>query len=159
MVQKTFLACVESRDRFRRDSSFKTFALAVARNVLYNEYRRKRRKDDPVDFLTVSVADLGPSPSLVVADKAEQRLLLEALRSIPLDYQIALELYLWEELTGPELAEVLGLSENGARSRLYRAKQALRKEMEGLEKSPERLESTISDLEGWAAGLRERMGR
>ncbi len=159
LVQKAFLACVESRDKFRRDASFKTFLLAVARNVLYNEYRRKRRKDDPVDFLTQSVIDIAPSPSLIVAERAEQRLLLEALRSIPIDYQIALELYLWEELTGPELGEVLGMSEAGARSRLHRARTALRKAMESLERSPERLESTMSDLEGWAAGIRAQLER
>ena len=94
LVQQTFLQCVESHTLFRRDSSFKTFLLATAKHVLYKEFRWRRRKDDRVDFLTQSAMDLGPSPMSIIADKAEQRALLEGLRRIPLDYQIALELQL-----------------------------------------------------------------
>ena len=157
LVQQTFLRCVEAHERFRRDAAFRTFLLSMARHVLYNEYRRRRRKDDPVDFLTHSVMDLSPSPTAVVADKVEQRLLLEALRQIPLDYQIALELQLWEGLTGPEMAVVLELAEPGVRSRLARAKRALKARIEALADSPARLESTASNLEQWAASLREAM--
>jgi RNA polymerase sigma-70 factor (ECF subfamily) len=158
LVQQAFLGCIESRDRFRRESGFLTFLLATARNVLYLEYRRRRRKDDWIDFGTMSAVDLGPSPASVVAHKAEQRVLLEALRSIPLDYQIALELYLWEGLTGPQLAEVLGITEPGVRSRLSRAKSALRTRMEALQVAPDLLASTLGDLEGWASSLRDALG-
>ncbi len=158
LVQQTFMACVEGRDKFRRDSSFRTFLFGTARNLLYKEYRRKRRHDDRIDFTEQSVVDLAPSPSQILAKKSEERLLLEGLRSIPIDYQIALELYMWEDLSGKELADVLGLSEDGARSRVHRAKQALKRQLEQLSESPERLESTVSDLNGWAASLRELAG-
>ena len=155
LVQQTFLGCVESRDRFRRESKFKTFLLGTARNVLYLEYRRRRRKDARVDFMSQSVADLAPSPSAIVAEFVEQKVLLRALRSIPVDYQIALELHLWEGLTGPEMAEVLELSEPGVRSRLHRAKQALRKRIGEIEGAPDKLASTSDDLQKWAASLRD----
>jgi RNA polymerase sigma-70 factor (ECF subfamily) len=158
LVQQTFLACIESRDKFRRDSSFRTYMFATARNILYKEYRRRRRHDDRIDFTEKSAIDLGPSPSSIIAKKAEERVLLEALRSIPMDYQVALELYMWEDLSGKELAGVLGLSEDGARSRVHRAKAALRKKIEELSESPERLESTLSGLDTWAKSLRELAG-
>ena len=158
LVQQTFLACVETHTRFRRDASFRAFLLGMARNVLYNEFRRRRRKDDRIDFTSMSAMDLAPSPSSIVAEKIDQRLLLEALRAIPLDYQIALELHLWEGLTGPEMAEVLGIAEPGVRSRLRRAKEALGKEMTALRRSAGLLESTAGDLEQWAAALREAAG-
>jgi RNA polymerase sigma-70 factor (ECF subfamily) len=155
LVQQTFLGCVEGRERFRRESTFKTYLLATARNVLYLEYRRRRRNDDRLDFATHSVADLAPSPSAIVAEVREQRLLLRALRSIPLDYQIALELQMWEGLTGPQMAVVLDLAEPGVRSRLHRAKQALRQRILQLEGAPAPHGSTSDDLERWAASLRE----
>lgn len=157
LVQQTFLGCIESRDRFRRESGFLTWLLATARNVLLLEYRRRRRKEERVDFGTMSAIDLGPSPASVVAEKVQHRLLLEALRSIPLDYQIALELNLWEGLTGPQLAEVLGISEPGVRSRLARAKDALRKRVTELQAAPDDLASTVADLEAWASSLRDAM--
>lgn len=158
LVQQTFLACVETHTRFRRDASFRAFLLGTARNVLYNEFRRRRRKDDPIDFTDHSAMDLAPSPSSIIADKVEQRMLLEALRRIPLDYQIALELHLWEGLTGPEMAEVLGLGEPGVRSRLRRAKEALGTCMKQLRGNASPLASTTGDLERWAASLREAAG-
>ncbi len=157
LVQQTFLGCIEGRHRFRRESGFVTWLLATARNVLLLEYRRRRRKDDRIDFGTMSAMDLAPSPVSVLTEKVQHRLVLEALRTIPLDYQIALELYLWEGLTGPQLAEVLGLSEPGVRSRLARAKEALRKRVAQLQASPEDLSSTVADLEAWAASLRDAM--
>lgn len=158
LVQQTFLACVENHTRFRRDASFRAFLLGTARNVLFNEFRRRRRKDDRIDFTSMSAMDLAPSPSSIIADKVEQRLLLEALRRIPLDYQVALELHLWEGLTGPEMAEVLGISEPGVRSRLRRAKEALGKCMQQLRGSGSPLASTTGDLERWAASLRDAAG-
>jgi RNA polymerase sigma-70 factor (ECF subfamily) len=153
------MACVQGRERFRRDSSFRTYLFATARNVLYSEYRRRRRKDAPIDFGTVSAVDINPSPSQVLVDKREQRLLLEALRTIPIDFQVALELFLWEDLTGPQMAEILDLKEPGVRSRLRRAKETLRKRMLELSAGGERLDSTETDLEDWARGLREELGR
>ena len=91
--------------------------------------------------------------------KDEQRLLLEALRALPLEYQIALELYHWEGLSGPELATVLEITEAALRSRLHRAKVALRKQLEIIASSGVVLESTLADLDQWAASLRAAVRR
>ncbi len=154
LVQDTFIACIEARERFRREASFRTFVFATARNVLLEHFRKSRRRGDPLDPEVVSVIDLAPGPSTVAVQKAEQRLMLEALRALPLDYQIALELYHWEELSGPELAVVLGISEAALRSRLHRAKLELRKQIERIGDSNAALESTLAGLDGWAAELR-----
>ncbi len=155
LVQDTFLACVQSRDRFRRESSFRTFVFATARNVLLNHYRKRRRDGDPLDPELASVVDLAPGPSTIAVQKQEQRVLLEALRALPLDSQIVLELYHWERLTGPELAGVLCITEAALRSRLHRAKNDLRARIEAIEASGALLESTLANLDDWAAGLRD----
>ena len=50
LIQRTFLACVESRDRFRGDSSFRTYAFAVGRHVLGKPGRSKRRPRGQCDL-------------------------------------------------------------------------------------------------------------
>lgn len=159
LVQDTLLACVRGRDRFRRDASFRTYLFATARHVLFSYFKRQRRDGPPVDFDTLTVVDLGPSPSLVALQRAEHRVLLEAMRRIPLRYQIVLELYYWEELTGPQLADVLGLGEAAMRSLLHRARVELRRQLEAIVGSPELLESTCTNLDGWARSLREQIER
>ena len=154
LVQDTFLACVQGRERFRREASFRTFVFATARNILLYHFRKQRRTGVPIDPEVISVIDLAPGPSSIIVARGEQRLMLEALRALPIDYQIALELYHWEGLTGPELAEALEITEAALRSRLFRAKTELRKQIERLSAAPELLESTLANLDDWAAGLR-----
>lgn len=157
LIQRTFLACVESRDKFRGESSFRTYIFAVAHNVLGKHFRSKRRHGDKIDFGVTSVHDIAPSPSMVVAQHREQRLLLQALRRIPVDLQVVLELYYWERLSAKDVARVVDVPEGTARTRIRRAKQLLEQEMGKIAASPEDLQSTIVNLEDWAAGLREHL--
>jgi RNA polymerase sigma-70 factor (ECF subfamily) len=151
LVQETFLGCLEAAASFRGQASLRSFLLGIARHKLYDRFARARRTSfDPV---TQSVVDLGTSPSSAVARGQEQRLLLEELRAVPLEYQVVLELAYWEDLSGEEIAGVLAVPHNTVRSRLSRARAALERALERLAESPEVLRSTRSDLEGWARGL------
>lgn len=157
LIQRTFLGCVESKDRFRGDASFRTFLFAVAHNVLGKHYRSRRRHGDRIDFGVTSVHDLSPSPSVVVARQHEHRVLLQALRRIPIEHQIVLELYYWEKLSASEVAGVLDIPEGTARTRIRRAKQLLEQAMTALVSDKDLLHSTLVNLDGWAASLRERL--
>jgi RNA polymerase sigma-70 factor (ECF subfamily) len=151
LIQNTFLACLEARDRFRGSSSFRTYLFGIAHNLLLGHYRRQRRA---IDFEHTSVVDLGASPSGPLARREEHDALLRALRSIPLDYQVVLELAYWEDLTGPEIGEILQLPANTVRSRLARARAALRDALARMISSPSLLRSTLDELDRWAEGVR-----
>jgi len=153
LVQQTFTACLESRDRFRRDSSFRTYLFAIANNILRAHFRARRRESERFEWTEVSACDLAPGPSTLFREKREQQLLLESLRRIPLDYQVVLELYYWEELPGPAIAQIVDLPENTVRSRLRKGKQLLEKKMRSLARNTEELESTLEDLEQWARSI------
>jgi RNA polymerase sigma-70 factor (ECF subfamily) len=154
VIQQTWLACVEGRARFRREASFRTFVLQIARYQLYAHYRARTRRE-LLDPSVSSVADLNSSPSRVLARGEEERMLLEALRKMPLDQQIVIELSFWEELTGPEIAEVLEIPEPTVRSRLRRATERLRNELSALADGSASLEATSDDLQHWARRLRD----
>jgi RNA polymerase sigma-70 factor (ECF subfamily) len=155
LTQVTFLACVDGKDKFRQAASFRTYLFSIARNQLFMHFRRRGRQDKVMEFGTASVADLGAGPGTLAAAKAEQRLLLQALRRIPVDFQIAVELYYWEGLSTRELAEILGIPEGTVRSRLTRAREHLARHMEELAASPDLAKSTIGDFERWAKSLKD----
>lgn len=155
LVQQTFSACVQSRSTFRRDASFRTYLFAVARNKLYDFLRQKQRTDARLDFGVSSILDLGLSPSDAVVAQENHKLLLHGLRCLPVELQLTLELYYVEQLRGPALSEVLGVPMGTVRSRIRRGLERLKVAMLELEASPERVETTLSDLDHWAAGLRE----
>lgn len=153
LVQRTFARCVEGRDRFRRHSSVRTYLFAIARNVLREHFRGKG--SEPLDPEQRSVEDSGAGPSMVVAAKQEQRLLLEALRRIPLEHQALLELYFWERLPASQIAEIFEIPENTVRTRIRRSKALVREQLARLARSRELLDSTLGGFEAWAASLRE----
>ncbi|MCR9164377.1 MAG: RNA polymerase sigma factor [Nannocystaceae bacterium] len=154
LVQQTFMASVEGRERFRSDSTFRTYLFGVANNLLRDHYR-KQRKAEVLDFGETSVQDARVGPNTLLGRRQEQRLLLEALRRIPIDSQIVLELYYWEELSASQTAAVLGIPEGTVRGRVRKAKALLKKKLTVLARSAADLESTAANLEGWAASLRE----
>jgi RNA polymerase sigma factor (sigma-70 family) len=153
LVQQTFTACLEGRDRFRRDSAFRTYLFAIANNILKAHFRSRRRESERIEWTEVSACDIAPGPSTLFRERREQQLLLESLRRIPLDYQVVLELYYWEELPGSAIAEIVDLPENTVRSRLRKGKQLLEKKMRVLAKNADELQSTLEDLEQWVRSI------
>lgn len=159
LVQQTFMACVEGRERFRSDSTFRTYLFGVANNLLRDHYRAQVREPEAFDFGKSSAVDVGAGPSTVVSKRREERLLLEGLRKIPIDSQSVLELYYWEEMSASQIAEILGIPEGTVRGRVKRAKDLLRRELARLARSQQELETTVGNLERWAAALREQMAK
>jgi RNA polymerase sigma factor (sigma-70 family) len=156
LLQETFLALVESRERIQAGVTLRAFVLSIARHKLLDHLRRLARGREHADELG-SIADLAAAPSTIVARKREQRLLLEALRRIPIEHQTALELYYWEDLKANEIATVFGISHSAMRSRLSKARQLLEQALAEQADSPELLESTLGGLEGWAAQIRAKL--
>ncbi len=154
LVQQTLLRCLEAHDRFRGDARFRTFLIGIAHNVLYEHFRRARKGAAVVDIDETSVVQLGTSPSGIVAREQEQQLVRDALRCVPLISQEVLELYYWEDLSGPELAGVLGIGEGAVRSRLRRAREQLQAQLGKLSASPALVQRATAELERWLRSLR-----
>lgn len=157
LVQQTFTSCLESRDRFRRESSFRTFLFAIANNILRHHYRTRGR--DRLELREVSVHDLQPGPSTFVARAREHQLLAESLRRIPLELQVILELFYWEGLSARVIGEILGESEHTIHNRLRRGKQLLRARMEALTADADELEHTWSGIDRWAEEVAAGLGK
>ena len=125
LVQGTFLACLEGAARFHGSSSFRTYLLSIARFQLYHYYRARGLRRRQM-FASTATTAVGPSPSTLFSRAFRDHALLRALRTIPLPFQVILELAYWEELSGDELSEILGIPVATVYTRLHRAKRKLR---------------------------------
>jgi RNA polymerase sigma-70 factor (ECF subfamily) len=159
LIQQTLIACVEGHGRLRDEGSFGGYLFGAARFTLFAFLRGRQRHDHRLDPLESSLAALEPSPSVVALRNAEERLLADCLRRIPLDLQIALELHYWEDMTSAELGAALGIPAGTVRSRLRRAKEALRAVMAERAAAGTDVEATLGDLARWARSLRDQVGR
>jgi RNA polymerase sigma factor (sigma-70 family) len=157
LLQKTFLLALEGRERFRGASSYRTYLFGIAYNVLRDHYRAAKRERGLVDFGHDSVADLAPGASTLLRGIEERALLLQALRAIPLDDQVVLELYYWEQMDGQAIAAVLGIPHGTARSRIRLGKDKLRRALEAAATSKAELDDTLTNLDEWARELRQRL--
>lgn len=156
LVQATFMACVDNRDRFRGQSSFRTYLFSIARYQLYGYFRRNQRDGKALDFGVTSLADLGASPRSEIARGEQHKLLLAALCSLSVEQQLLLELHYWEGMDMAELAEVFDIAQTTVRTRLFRARQALHERMASLSDTPGTLDMSVEDLDAWARGLRDK---
>ncbi|MFO0632209.1 MAG: RNA polymerase sigma factor [Nannocystaceae bacterium] len=161
LVSQTFLRAVAAKTTFAGATSFRRFVYAIAHNVLREYLRaRSKRAREELDFGTVCVSELEPrSLSSLHSDKRELQAVLEALREVPVDDQIVLELKYLEGLSGSELADALGIPEGTVRGRIARGLQRLRErvatrlEQQGLATAA----PTLETLALWAEEVRARV--
>jgi RNA polymerase sigma-70 factor (ECF subfamily) len=154
LIQQTMLGLLEGKDEYRSEGSFRSYVFGVAYNVLRNHYRQARREAERLDFGVTSIFDLALGPAEQLVERNERLLLLQALRRIPIEHQVLLELYFWEPLPAPEIAVILGVPEGTVRTRIRRAKALLEAEVGHLTTDRSLLESTISNLDDWARAVR-----
>lgn len=129
LVQETLAACVGAYAKVVDDGDrnrFGAFVFTVARRKLLNHYRHWRRHGARFDPMTHSVVDLGARASTALARQQRRGRLHEALRQLPLDAQIALELHYWEGLRVAEIAAVVDAPVGTVKARLARARKQLR---------------------------------
>lgn len=125
LIQTTFTACVESIANYRGDSSFRTYLFGIARNVLLKHLHRKARDAERFHPGTVSIAASIRSYTSVIAGGRQRERLLLALRELPVDTQLMIELHYWEGLTIQEIAQVVELPINTVKCRMRRGRLQL----------------------------------
>ena len=149
LMQNTLLACIRYGDSVQKASSFRAYLFTIARNELYHHIGVSKPR---ADLGVSSLADVNPSPTTFVGLIERERSLLGALRSLPVDAQLILELQYWEELSTAELAEVLDAPIGTAKTRLRRAKQLL---AAALKRGTDPTESDA--IERWVKSMRTKV--
>lgn len=151
LVQETLLAALEGRSRFRGEVGFRAFLMGIARNKVLMHWRTRGRRPREVDVGDLSLEALGASATSIIAHREAEQRLLQALRAISLSDQLLLQMYYWDELTGPQLAAALDLPEGTVRTRLRSARAKLRDLVQRPD-APDALDPASFDA--WLVGLR-----
>jgi RNA polymerase sigma-70 factor (ECF subfamily) len=134
VVQMTMINAMRSLATFRGGASLFTWLCQISRNHLADARRKAARQptsqslEEMTERSTATVIQLTDfrDPLDECASESDRRAVRLAINRLPPNYARILELRFGDELTVPEIAATLGISESAAESQLVRAKQAFR---------------------------------
>ncbi|HWB74080.1 MAG TPA: sigma-70 family RNA polymerase sigma factor, partial [Nannocystaceae bacterium] len=130
LTQRTFLTCTQTRDRVQ-ESSFRAYLFGIARN-LWLKQGDVQRRDAALADIDAAARQSIATPSGVVALRQEHWLVLRALDQLDEDAQLLVALFYVEGLKAREIGEALAIPTSTVTTRLQRAREALRSEVERL---------------------------
>jgi len=128
LTAETFLKAVEHISRYDPRYHPTTWLCAIAKNLYFSECRR-RGKHQPLSESKVGVA---PSAEALCLQREEAKRIVQSANLLPSEQRQVL----YMRLQGNSFRHIglaMGKTENWARVTYYRAKQKIRKEMEGME--------------------------
>jgi len=145
IVQETMLSAWEHLNSFRANCRFYTWVTRIGINQSLMLLRRRRVRQEVLFFpissesITVDVPeypDVSPNPEQRCANRQITEVVLQAVGRLPIGLRDIFEHYYRGDCLLKESANALGLTEAAAKSRLLRARRALRSSLEKRKVSP-----------------------
>jgi RNA polymerase sigma-70 factor, ECF subfamily len=136
VLQEALLLVATKLGEFEGRSSLPSWAFALTRSACARK-RRGLKNQPPVDDTVLQHQAGGePTPEQVAVERELGHALREALDRLPDDYREVILLRDVEGLTASEVASALDTSVDAVKSRLHRARSALRQELRPVLESP-----------------------
>ncbi|WP_216827393.1 RNA polymerase sigma factor [Alkalihalobacterium elongatum] len=128
LLQDVFFKAARQLDRFEGKSSFKTWIFKIARNVVIDYYRKKKKERNSIAIESQLLEDL------VGKDESAENIfirnihideVLQSIDKLPSHYQTVLHLRFIEDFSIKETAEIMGKTTLAVKSLQHRARNAL----------------------------------
>jgi RNA polymerase sigma-70 factor (ECF subfamily) len=140
-LQDSLLKAYDRLDQFRGDCNFSTWLMRIAINSALMMLRKRKvhpetsydRAASPEAHLEQwDFPDPSADPERLCAGKEAEDVLRSAILRLPWLYRSVFELFYTKDFSTIETAQVMGISEAAAKSRLLRARRSLRKTLPNL---------------------------
>jgi RNA polymerase sigma-70 factor (ECF subfamily) len=141
VAQEVFISVFKTIDTFREESKFSTWLYRVTVNHCKNRIkylaRRHDRDQDELDEASeqdaaaaVTAPRPSPRPDRALEGAQTEKMLQEAIGELDDDHRVLVVLRDVEDLSIEEICEITGLPDGTIKSRLHRARMALRKKIQ-----------------------------
>jgi len=135
--QQVFLRVWRHAKRYRPDAKFTTYLFTITRNLVFNESRRKKRRNEvssderEENSHTQTADDPHRQPDTELLQEELRAAVDKAISSLPEQQRMAVVLRRYEQMPYEEIAKVLDLSVSAVKSLLFRARTTLRDALAG----------------------------
>lgn len=123
LVQETFLKAFANLQRFQPDTNFRAWLFRIAHNNWINQHRATKRCREPFPDDVPQTNSEEPIDQLLHQENLER--LAQAIDQLPEDFRGAFLLRVDEELSFRQIGQILGLTEETARWRVFKARKQL----------------------------------
>ena len=127
-----FLRAYEARNRYQEGKSVSTWLFTIAYNICRNHYR-----SNAYEAQLLATLDAEPVTDQQIEVQLDQAALDEALvqvlSELPAPLHQIFSLHYQEELTIPQIAEIVGVPEGTVKSRLHKTMNIIRKKLKKYE--------------------------
>lgn len=140
VVQEAFIKAYRALPEFRGESAFYTWLYRIAVNTAKNYLTAQGRRPPDLDVDcsdaelqegAEAMQELANPENLILSDEI-QRMVVATLESLPEDLRTAITLREIEGLSYEEIAEIMGCPVGTVRSRIFRARDAIDKQIQPL---------------------------
>jgi RNA polymerase sigma-70 factor (ECF subfamily) len=135
LTQELFVALYRSSGRYRPEAPFKAYFYRIASNLAASHLRRRKSRGTvSIDAMMEEGFDVASAredddPAATFDARETRRRYEAALRGLPPEWRIALELRVSRELSYEEIASAMGKSVSAVESLLFRARERIAREM------------------------------
>ena len=142
VAQEAFIRAYSSLAEFRGDSSFATWLYRIVNNACLDELRKRKRQrltyiDESVTMddgeMSRQIADTADGPEQALERVEIQRAVQESISTLDDEYRVVLVMRDIQGYSYNEIAESLGINLGTVKSRLNRARNALKEKFGSLE--------------------------
>ena len=127
ITQETFYKALRSLDKFRGESSLKSWLCAIAKNIWISGQRKK--KAEPIEEVdTIADTSIGPEESIMLQDQSMH--IHRLLHEIDEPYREVFTLRTLDQLSFGDIGDIFGKSANWACVVYHRARAKIKEKME-----------------------------
>jgi len=124
ITQEVFVKVYKGLANFKGKSSLKTWIFAIAHNTTINYLSRKKYREEDIENYFLSEEPL--------KNIRTKTMVLKAIEKLTDEHREVIKLYYFDGFSYKEIANLLNISIGTVKSRLNRAKEHLKEELEGI---------------------------
>ncbi len=129
LSQEVFTRAIARADRIRDPDSPGPFLRGIARRVVQEHFRERRKRQTELGWAVAALTDNSPSIGEAYDKHESLQRLADAVASLPLVSRRILEMRYAEGMTATEIGEIFGIKPSAVRVGLLRIREQLRRRL------------------------------